>query len=136
MSKEWFAKVRDESIDYAVMEHHNGGKVVPYDGTWNDIGSFQALHGFLPKDSNDNVVNTDIVTLDTKGCFIKSNKLVTTIGLENLALIDTPDVLFIGDIKRSQEVKHIVNKLKQTRKPFFLKGTTSNTFCFQHVVFH
>lgn len=116
LDSETFNKVRSESIDYAIMEKYQNGKVVPYNGLWSDIGSFKSLYDFKNKDIKNNVLDGDIHCIDTTNSFIKSNKLVTTIGINDLSIIDTPDVLFIGDINRSQEVKKFVNKFKEDKR--------------------
>jgi mannose-1-phosphate guanylyltransferase/mannose-6-phosphate isomerase len=106
-----FTKVQDISIDYAIMEHHVDGKVVKYDGYWSDIGSFESLHKHLLKDSNNNYVsdNKNIKTMDTTNCFIKSNDLsVTTLGLDNLIIVNHNNVLMIADKNKSQHIKKII----------------------------
>ena len=117
LSKEFFEKVRDESIDYAVMEHLDNAKIVAYDGKWKDIGSFRSLYDELPKNLNGNVLNGDIKCIDTENCYIKSeNKLVTALGIENLVVVDTRDTLFIADKERSQDVKLFVKELKKEER--------------------
>ena len=117
LNKEYFKEVRSESIDYAVMEFHKTGKVVKYDGMWNDIGSFKALHDYLPKDDNNNVLNGDIKCIDTTNSLVQSeNKLITTLGVDNLIVVDTRDTLFIANKDKSQDVKLFVNKLKEENR--------------------
>jgi mannose-1-phosphate guanylyltransferase/mannose-6-phosphate isomerase len=112
-----FKEVRDESIDYAVMENHKTGKIVMYDGYWSDIGSFKSLHDHLGKDNNGNVLDGDVKCIDTKNSLIQSdNKLVTTLGVENLVVVDTRDTLFIADKERSQDVKLFVKDLKKDNR--------------------
>lgn len=117
LNDEKFQHVRDESIDYAVMEYHQGGKVVPYSGYWSDIGSFKSLHTHLPKDDNGNYLDGDVMSVDTKNCLVKSNnRLVTTLGVEDLVVIDTRDTLFVAHRERSQDVKQFVKKLKSKNR--------------------
>lgn len=117
LNKEYFEKVRDKSIDYAIMEHHTNGKVVQYDGYWSDIGSFLSLHQHLEKDENGNVIEGDVKTIDTTNSLIKSeNRLITTLGIDNLVVIDTRDTLFIGDKNRSYDVKLFANELKKENR--------------------
>lgn len=118
LNEEQFQHVRDESIDYAVMEFHQGGKVVPYSGYWSDIGSFRSLHSHLPKDDNGNYLEGDVMSVDTKNCLVKSEgRLVTTLGVEDLVIIDTRDTLFVAHRERSQDVKQFVKKLKSDNRP-------------------
>ena len=108
-----FKEVRNESIDYAVMEFHTTGKVIMYDGYWSDIGSFKSLHDHLEKDSNGNVLDGDVKCIDTYNSLVQSEtKLVTTLGIQNLIIIDTRDVLFVADKEKSQDVKLFVKELK------------------------
>jgi mannose-1-phosphate guanylyltransferase/mannose-6-phosphate isomerase len=114
LNSEYFKEVRDESIDYAVMEFHKSGKVVMYDGYWSDIGSFKSLHDHLEKDCNGNVLDGDIKCIDTHNSLIQSEtKLVTTLGVHNLVIIDTRDTLLVADKERSQDVKLFVKELKK-----------------------
>lgn len=117
LNNEYFDKVRDESIDYAVMEFQENGKIVSYSGYWSDIGSFKSLHQHLDKDENGNVLNGDIKCIDVSNSLVQSNKLVTLIGIDNLIVVDTRDTLFIADKERSQDVKLLVNKLKKDKRP-------------------
>lgn len=105
-----FAKVEDLSIDYAVMEHLNDGNVIKYDGYWNDIGSFQSLYEHCIKDKNNNILNGDIYLMNTTNSYINSNKKTGIFDLSNIVVINTPDILLIGDINKSQNVK-IIKKM-------------------------
>lgn len=117
LNKKYFKDVRDESIDYAVMEFHKNGRVVVYNGYWNDIGSFKSLHDYLEKDSNGNVLDGDVKCIDTYNSFIQSEtKLVTTLGIDNLIIVDTRDALFIADKEKSQDVKLFVKDLKKENR--------------------
>ena len=117
LNKDYFEKVRDESIDYAVMEFHNEGRVISYDDYWSDIGSFKSLHEHLQKDENGNLLDGDIKTIETNNSYISSDsKLVTTLGINNLVIIDTKDVLFIADKEKSQDVKLFVKELKKENR--------------------
>ncbi len=117
LNKDKFKLVKDESIDYAVMENHKTGKIVMYDGYWSDIGSFKSLHDHLEKDNNGNVLDGDVKCIDTKNSLIQSdNKLVTTLGVENLVVVDTRDTLFIAHKERSQDVKLFVKDLKKENR--------------------
>lgn len=117
LNSEYFNKVPEISIDYAVMEKQEKGIVIKYDGFWADIGSLLSLHNFKDKDNNNNVKEGDIYTIDTHNCLIKSEeRLVTTLNVENLAIIDTKDVLLVADINRSQDVKLFVKQLEKEKR--------------------
>lgn len=117
LNSEYFDKVPEISIDYAVMEKQEKGIVIKYDGFWADIGSLLSLHNFKEKDDNNNTKEGDIYTIDTHNCFIKSEeRLVTTLNIENLAIVDTKDVLLVADINRSQDVKLFVKQLEKEKR--------------------
>jgi mannose-1-phosphate guanylyltransferase len=117
LNKNFFSKVENISFDYSVMEKQNNSKVIKYNGKWTDIGSFKSLYDEMPKNKDRNVLNGDIKCIDTKNCFIKSeNKLITTLGIENLIIINTRDVLLISDKERSQDIKLFVNELNKEQR--------------------
>ena len=117
LNSEYFNKVPEISIDYAVMEKQEKGIVIKYDGFWVDIGSLLSLYNFKDKDNNNNVKEGDVYTIDTHNCLIKSEeRLVTTLNVENLAIIDTKDVLLVADINRSQDVKLFVKQLEKEKR--------------------
>jgi len=105
------------SIDYAIMEKVDPKevKIIPADFGWSDVGTWESIHDELIKNPGDNVIQANCVSVDTKGSLIKSdnpNKIIATIGLENIVIIDTPDALLICPKDRSQDVKKIVNLLE------------------------
>jgi mannose-1-phosphate guanylyltransferase / mannose-6-phosphate isomerase len=113
LDAESFAQVRRESIDFAVMEKSNIVSVVPCDIGWSDIGSWAAISELTPPDAQGNRVQGEALLHDTHNCYVQSDgRLVGTVGLNGLIIIDTPDALLVADIARSQEVKHIFNRLK------------------------
>lgn len=113
----FFEKVPDNSIDYAIMEKQKNGIVIKYDSDWTDIGSLLSLYNYKNKYNNENVIEGDIKVIDTNNCIIKSEeRLITTLGIKNLAIIDTKDVLLISDINRSQDVKLFVKQLEKDKR--------------------
>ena len=103
----------DESIDYAVMEHTTDAVVVPLDAGWNDIGAWSALWEVNDKDEHGNTIHGDIILQDTKNSLIYGGeRLVTTIGLDNVVIVDTKDALLVASKDKVQDVKQIVEKLK------------------------
>ena len=110
-----YATLENISIDYAIMEKTDRGVVLPSNFGWSDIGSWKSLYDFLPKDENGNVINGDVISENTRNCFIMGyHRLIATNTLENLVVIDTPDSVFVSDIDTSRNVKSIVSRLKQT----------------------
>lgn len=111
--KEEFIKCPDESIDYAVMEKTQDAVVVPLDAGWNDIGSWAALWEESSKDQNGNAVIGDAILQDTHNCLVHSNeRLVATVGLEDIVIVDTKDAVMVAHKDKIQDVKAIVAKLK------------------------
>ena len=108
-----FAKVPDISIDYAVMEKSKAVAVVPCNIGWSDIGSWSAVSELSDADANGNRVEGDALMHDSTNCYIQSNgRMVATVGVDNLMIIDTPDALLVANRSRSQDVKHIYAALK------------------------
>jgi mannose-1-phosphate guanylyltransferase len=110
-----FAKVPDISIDYAVMERSGNVAVVPADIGWSDIGSWAAVRELAQPDANDNRVATcDAVFVDSRNTFVQSDgRLVATVGVENLMIIDTADALLVAHPDKAQDVKKVVANLKK-----------------------
>ena len=109
------------SIDYAIMEkvRHEEVRIIPADFGWSDVGTWESIHDELVDSPKDNVIQAKYVGINTKGSLIKSDnpdKIIATIGLENIIVVDTPDALLICPKDRSQDVKEIVNKLKDQKE--------------------
>lgn len=122
VNKEAFEACPDESIDYAVMEPLSAtGNVVvtPLDAGWSDVGSWSAMWEIGEKCADGNVllgndVHQHTILKDTRDSFIFSeNRLITTLGVENLVVVDTPDATLIADKDKVQNVKEIVAEIKK-----------------------
>ena len=112
-----FSKCPDKSIDYAVMEKTDSGVVVPFNDVWSDIGSWEALWDSKRKDINNNYSEGDIVLNKVKNSYIhSSNRLVSVNDLSDLVIIDTQDALLVSSKKGSQDIKNIVQKLKNDNR--------------------
>jgi len=107
------AAIPEDSIDYAVMEKSSCVKVIPSDIAWSDLGSFDALYEELPKDSNGNTLNDDLISIDSTNNLIISHKTIAMIEIDDLIIIDTEDALLISKKGSSQKVKEVVAKLKE-----------------------
>ena len=108
-----FSQSPSISIDYAVMEKTREAAMLLIDVGWNDVGSWSSLWDIAPRDAMGNFVQGEAVLTDTKGSYIHSGKaLVTTIGVENLIIVDTPDALLVADKSRAQDVSKLVATLK------------------------
>lgn len=115
-----FESCPDDSIDYAVMEKTQDAVVVPLDAQWNDVGSWSALWEVSPQDSDGNVLKKgqgDIIALENSNCYIQAeHKLIATIGLDNMVIVETDDAIMIAKKDRVQDVKTIVNQLKKDNR--------------------
>ena len=110
-----------EAIDYAVLERTKNLLVVGATFEWHDLGSWADLHDILQQDEAGNFVEGDSVLIDSKNCMIHSpNKLVAAVGLEDMVVIETEDAILICPKARSQDVKLIVDRLKQMGKTEYL----------------
>ena len=108
-----FRKCPSKSIDYAVMEKTNDAVVVPFNGVWSDIGSWDTLWKAKPKDTNNNVIKGDVILDKVSNSYVySSNRLVSATNLSDLIIIDTQDALLVSSKKSSQNINNIVEKLK------------------------
>nr|WP_241899523.1 mannose-1-phosphate guanylyltransferase/mannose-6-phosphate isomerase [Hallerella succinigenes] len=106
------------SIDYAVMEKSKKVKVVPSDIGWSDLGSFDALYGEYPHDEAGNNVNPKHIPVGTTNSLvIGQQRMVATIDLDKMLVVDTPDALLVAPLASSQKVKSVVEKLKFKKSP-------------------
>jgi len=103
-----------ESIDYAVMEKTDDAVVVPMDAGWSDIGSWSSLWDISEKDKNGNAVVGDVMLHESRNSYVRTdNKLVAAVGVDNLVIVSTKDVLMVAHKDRVQDVKIIAEKLKR-----------------------
>lgn len=112
------------SIDYAVMENAAKMAVIPADVAWNDVGSWEALFEVHPADESGNLSrgagDDRRVLVDTQNTLAVSGRMVVTIGVEDLIIVDTDDVLLVCHRERSQEIREIVNRLRDTGRDEYL----------------
>jgi len=114
LNNDEFFQCPEQSVDYAVMEHTKDGVVVPLDANWSDIGSWDALWDAKNKDKNGNVSEGDVILDGAKNTYAySSNRLVSVIGVSDLVIVDTNDALLVTDKNYSQNIKNVVNQLKQ-----------------------
>lgn len=110
---EAFANCPSDSIDYAVMERTDAAVVVPMDAGWSDIGAWSALWEFSQKDSNGNVCKGDVLAYNSRNTYLHAeSRLITTVGVENLVIIETQDAVLVADKDRVQDVKKVVEQIK------------------------
>ena len=116
-----------DSIDYAVMERISGeagdaaaayrAAVVPLDAAWSDVGAWSSLWDISPGDENGNVISGDVYCHETHdSLLVAEHRLLATVGVDDLVVIETPDAVLVTRKGRAQDIKHIVQRLKQERR--------------------
>ena len=123
-NKEAFAQVPSESVDYAVMEKCPGSSfpihMMPLDAGWNDLGAWDAVwqvNQVGHQDAQGNVVQGDALLADTLNTFIHaSSRLVATVGVSNLIVVETADAVLVADRSQSQNVKKLVQQLEAKKR--------------------
>ena len=116
-----YPAIRSISIDYGIMEKSENVLVIPGDFGWNDVGSYDSLDVLHEKDKYGNIIVGDFAGIDTKDSIIYSKeKLVATIGVDNIIIVETPDTLLVCDRSRAQDIKEMVDYLKTTGKEKYL----------------
>ncbi len=122
-----FEKLTNISIDYAIMEKSKKTVVLGVDLFWSDVGSWDSVYDVLPKDSDGNAALGETIRIGTKNSLILGGKrLIATIGLDDMLIVETPDVVFIAKKNESQKVKDIVLKLKEENRSEIKEHLTTN----------
>lgn len=113
--KEAFSKIDEKiSIDYGIMEKSRKVAVAPVDIGWNDLGSFDSFYEVFDKDENNNIIDSENIVIDSNNNYIYSEKgkLISTVGINDLIVVDNRDALLICKKDQSQKVKEIVDYLR------------------------
>ncbi len=114
------------SIDYAISERATNLVLIPGDFGWDDVGDWKVVYDLKKKDSDGNVIiegdrPKNIINIDSSNNLIHTNgRLISLVGIENMVIIDTEEILMIIPKSRSQDVKQIVSKLKEEKKEEYL----------------
>jgi len=117
LDKEAFKLLTLDSIDYALMEKSNNVTVVPLDAGWSDVGEWSALHKVSGKDKDGNAIIGDAITQDVKNTYIHAkHHMVAAIGLQDMVVVDTPDVTFVSTKDKAKEVGKMVERLQTSGK--------------------
>ncbi len=118
LDKKVFSQCPADSIDFAVMEKTDQAIVVPLAAEWNDVGSWSALWEVIDKDGDGNAINGDVITVNTSNSFLHSSgRLIATVGVDNLVVIETADAVMVASKDKVQDVKAIVDQLKSKNRP-------------------
>jgi mannose-1-phosphate guanylyltransferase len=105
--------IPSDSIDYAVMEKSHQAKVVPADMGWSDLGSFDSLYDSLTQDSDKNAQPDDTISINShRNLVVGGKRVIATIDVDDLIIIDTPDALLVSKRGSSQRVKDVVSEVK------------------------
>ncbi|ESY15577.1 MULTISPECIES: mannose-1-phosphate guanylyltransferase/mannose-6-phosphate isomerase [unclassified Mesorhizobium] len=115
MPLDLYAAIPSNSIDYAIMERAKDIAMVPAGFRWNDLGSWQSLLDVGPADAKGNVVVGDVVAIDCENSYIRSDgRLLSAIGMKDVAIVSTADATFVAPVSHSQHVKKIVEQLEKS----------------------
>lgn len=124
VGKDDFVACPPDSIDYAVMEKITGeGKgieavVVPMSAEWSDVGAWDALWLVVPKDKEGNAIRGDVLLHDTHNSMVVAEaRLVACLGVDDLVVVETADAVMVAHKDKTQDVKHIVARLKAEHRP-------------------
>ena len=119
--QKYFHEMPEQSIDYGIMEKLSDIFMIPCEFGWDDVGSWTALERINESDEDGNIVRGNILSIDTKRCIIESNgRLIATLGIEDLIVVETDDVTLICQKDRAQEIKNVIKELKNQKKDQYL----------------
>ena len=108
-----FADSPKDSIDYGIMEKTDRAAMLPLDVGWSDVGSWSALHGIRARNEDNNAIAGDVITVDTKNSLVQADKrLVVTVGVDGLMVVDTADAVLVAGEGHTQKVKEVVGHMK------------------------
>ena len=112
-----YPQAENISIDYAILERSKSIYVLPATFDWNDLGTWGSLYDKLDKDENEHaVVNAKVISEDASGNMIRSpkDKIVVIDGIKDYIIVDNDDVLLIYPKAKEQDIKKVLNKVKNT----------------------
>lgn len=108
-----FGQMPNISIDYAIAEKSQRVAVIPFDAYWNDIGSWDAIYEVMDKDTDGNALKGDCLAIDCKdSLLLGKSRMIAGIGLEDVLVVETDDVILVAQKGESQKVKNLVDELK------------------------
>lgn len=122
LDKESFLACKSDSIDYAVMEKLGmepiaKTAVIPMDAGWSDVGAWSAVWELGEADANENIIHGDVIAIESSSNVIEANeRLVTVLGTNNMVIIETADAVLVANKDKTQEIRKIVEQLKQGQR--------------------
>lgn len=118
---EEYSKFESQSIDCGIMEKADNIYILPGTFGWDDVGSWNAISRIRKTDEKGNVINGNIISIDTKNCIIEGgNKLIAAIGLDNLIIVDAEDALLLCDKDSTNGIKELLENIKINRRNEYL----------------
>ncbi|MDP5123380.1 MAG: mannose-1-phosphate guanylyltransferase/mannose-6-phosphate isomerase, partial [Cyanobium sp. MAG_04] len=118
LEREAFASCPSVALDVAVMERTDRGAVLPLEAGWSDVGSWSALWETADQDSDGNVLRGRVISEGSSNCYLRSeHRLVVGLGVEDLLVVETDDVVLVAHRDRAQDVKAIVGLLEREGAP-------------------
>ena len=116
-----FPKLESQSVDYGIMEKASDIYTLAGNFGWDDVGSWLAVGRIKENDSEGNVVNGNVVTVNTQNCVIEgADKLIATVGLRDMIVVDTKDATLISTKENAGEIKKVLAKLREEGKNQYL----------------
>ncbi len=120
-----YEKAPNISFDYGIMEKTDADVyVIPTECGWSDVGSWSSIYELKRKDwdRENNLVEGEALLIDCKGNFIsgKGSRLIACLGIKDILVVDTPDAILVADLKRAQDVRKVVERLKEEKKEKYL----------------
>ena len=114
--REEFSAMRSVSVDYGIMEYAENLYVIEGTFGWDDVGSWLALERIKDKDSDGNLINGNVITTGTQNCIIEGGqKLIAAVGMDNVVIIDTQDVVLVADKQHVGDVKNVLGEIRMNR---------------------
>jgi mannose-1-phosphate guanylyltransferase/mannose-1-phosphate guanylyltransferase/mannose-6-phosphate isomerase len=116
LDKTAFAAMKGDSIDYAVMEHTKSAAVVPVSMGWSDVGAWDALWDISEKSADGNAIQGDVLAEDVTNSYLRSDQgagMIAALGVEDLVVVNTADVVLVAKRDRAQDIKRIVARLEK-----------------------
>jgi mannose-1-phosphate guanylyltransferase len=117
-----YREMPKEPIDTAIAEKVDDIAVVPADLGWSDIGSWSTLYDLLAQKSGNHTISQgNHIGVDDKNCLVYAqDKLLATVGLENIVIVDTPDVTLVCNKSKAQDIKKLIEKIKESKEEHHL----------------
>lgn len=116
-----FPNLESQSVDYGIMEKAGNIFILPGSFGWDDVGSWLAVGRIKKNDENNNVINGNVITVNTADCVIEgADKLIAAVGLRNIVVVDTKDATLIASKENAGEIKQVLAKLREAGKNEYL----------------